>query len=541
LLEQRLADDERFLRQLTDNLPVRIAYLDHERRYRFVNQEALRHFGREHTEVIGRTRAELMPDTDDSVFSERARAALGGQAQRFEFEETVNGVVRRFENRVIPDRGDSGEVRGFFVTSIDVTERTAADRSLRDLTTIFDNTTDFVVQTDWRGRILYVNPSARRAWGLPTDAALTQRGFAEFVTPATLQLFTDIIVPAVAQNTVWLGETRVVLAGGTETPMSHMVIAHRDAQGRVERYSSVMRDISAEVLVQQEATRQSDILSSVAEAIPATVVVVGPDTRYRFVNSAFERYCGLPRDRILGRMAKEVMGEEEIVRRGPFMKRAMAGETVHFTLDYPSIDGTTYLALSCIPLRLASGQVDGFVGVGQDITPQKREEDRLLRLAQRDPLTGLLNRAGFERSLELQLQDDQPGLAVLYIDLDHFKPVNDQHGHPAGDQVLELFARRLAGLTRPGDIVARLGGDEFAVALAGLREVAHARLVAGKVLLAASTPFHVGDLLLNIGASVGVAFSTEPRPAWRELLAQADAQLLAAKAAGKGRLRVVGD
>ena len=321
--------------------------------------------------------------------------------------------------------------------------------------------------------------------------------------------------------------------------MSHMVIAHHDGQGRVERHSSLMRDISAEVLAQQEILRQSDVLRSVAEAIPATVVVVGADTRYRFVNSAFERYCGLPRERILGRPAIEVMGEQEIARRMPWMKRALAGEAVHFTLDYPAPDGTTYLALSCIPLHLPSGEIDGFVGVGQDITVQKREQDRLLQLAQRDPLTGLLNRAGFESSLELQLQQaGHVGLAVLYIDLDNFKPVNDLHGHPAGDQVLALFARRLAGLTRPTDMVARLGGDEFAIALAGLREVAHAHSVAEKVVLAGSTPFHVGNTLLHVGASVGVAFSAEGRPTWQELLAQADAQLLAAKAAGKGQLRV---
>jgi diguanylate cyclase (GGDEF)-like protein len=101
--------------------------------------------------------------------------------------------------------------------------------------------------------------------------------------------------------------------------------------------------------------------------------------------------------------------------------------------------------------------------------------------------------------------------------------------------VLALFASRLTALVRPSDLVARLGGDEFAIALLGLREPARADAVADAVLAAARTPFAVGPMLLTLGASVGVAFSADARPVWRELVAQADAHLLAAKAAGKGR------
>lgn len=533
---QPQAADPQFLRQLADSLPVRIAYLDRDRRYRFVNREMLRHFGRDSEQVIGRTRAELQPGVDDAHLRARAEAVLAGRAQQFEFDEPVAGQVRRFENRLVPARGSSGEVSGFFVTGIDITERAAAERALRELTMVFDNTTDLVVQADWRGQILYMNPSAQQAFGLRPGEAPTPHPFSELITAATLQLFEQTIVPAVQRGTVWVGETRVRFADRSEAPMSHMVIGHFDAQGRVERYSSVMRNISAEVLAKQEVQRQTDILRSVTEAIPATVAVVGADARYRFVNGAFERACGLPRDQILGRTAVEVLGEDEVARRRPWMKQAFAGEGVDFTLDYPLGESTCYLALSCIPLRLESGAIDGFVEVTQDITAQKREEDRLLQLSQRDPLTGLLNRAGFERSLELMLlQADLPGLAVLYIDLDDFKPVNDHHGHPAGDQVLEQFARRLAALVRPSDLVARVGGDEFVIALGGVREAAHAQLVADKVLAAASLPFGVGELKLKVGASVGVAFSSAVGRAWRELLTQADMKLLAAKASGKGR------
>ena len=169
-----------------------------------------------------------------------------------------------------------------------------------------------------------------------------------------------------------------------------------------------------------QAQSQSDVLRLVTEAIPATVVVMGADGRYRFANGAFERYCGVPRDRIVGHTAIEVLGAEEVARRPPWMLRAFAGESVTFTLDDAGPEGTTWLELSCIPLLLGGEGVDGFVGVVTDITSQRREQDRLTALSQRDPLTGLLNRAGFEQFLERQAQAGLGAtLGLLYVDLDH--------------------------------------------------------------------------------------------------------------------------
>lgn len=166
-------------------------------------------------------------------------------------------------------------------------------------------------------------------------------------------------------------------------------------------------------------------------------MVVGGDNRYHFVNSAFERYAGLPRDQILGRTAMDVLGEVEVARRRPWMKRALCGETVRFTLDYATPDGTQWLELTGIPLKMDGGEVGGFVGIGQDVTQQKLEQDRLTDLARRDPLTGLYNRLGFEQQIEFQVRQGRGGqLGLLYIDLDAFKPVNDRHGHAAGDRPL---------------------------------------------------------------------------------------------------------
>jgi len=419
-LELELVESDAFVRKITDSLPLRIAYVDRDRRFRFVNQAHCRRFGRRREEILGRTREELLGRPTSPEIAEVTEGALAGVMQRFEYDDLVDGTTRRFDIQLIPDIDVDGSVRGFFYIGLDITDRASAEQALRTLTL--------------------------------------------------------------------------------------------------------------------EAQAQSDILRLVTEAIPATVVVVGADGRYRFANGAFERYCGLPRDRIIGHTAVDVLGAAEIARRRPYMQRAFAGESVTFELDYDTAQGTTWLELSCIPLRLAGQGVDGFVGIAQDITTQRREQDRLTALSQRDPLTGLLNRAGFEQFLARQADAGQGAmLGLLYIDLDCFKPVNDRHGHAMGDRLLQAVARRLTGLVRPTDAVARLGGDEFVILLCNAGALAHCDAVARKVVAAVGAPFDIDGQALGIGASVGVAFGLPPGADRGELIRRADAALYRAKASGRGR------
>jgi diguanylate cyclase (GGDEF)-like protein/PAS domain S-box-containing protein len=410
--------------------------------------------------------------------------------------------------------------------------------NLRELAEVVERSGDVVVQTDARGTITYLNPTARALLGLSPAEALPSLTFEAFAGPESAQQFAEVIRPRLEAEDVWLGETQVQLGSRRELPFSHMVIAHRDEAGRIVRYASVMRDISAEVEARKQAQRQTEILHAITEAIPATVVIVDAEGRYRFVNTAFARYCGRDAADILGRRAAEVLGAEELARRDPYRLRALAGETVSFTLDYSGPNGKEWRTMHCIPLRL-NGRVDGMVGISQDVTAQHREAQRLIHMTQRDPLTGLLNRVGLERGVAERIDAERRNtLAMLYIDLDHFKAVNDRHGHLMGDRLLQLFAQRLHRAVRRTDLVARLGGDEFAIALPGVPDLRTTREVGVKVLAAASMPFDIDGQTLQLGASVGVAFSADAAVDWRMLLAQADSQLYLAKEGGRGRLSI---
>lgn len=181
----------------------------------------------------------------------------------------------------------------------------------------------------------------------------------------------------------------------------------------------------------------------------------------------------------------------------------------------------------------------GWVATHEDITERRRAQAHIEHLARSDALTGLANRIEFRERLEGSLGAAAAceGVAVLFVDLDNFKNVNDTLGHPAGDRLLCAVAARLAACIRQADLLARLGGDEFAIVQAGAQP-ASSRALAERVVREMGRAFDIDGHRVQIGASVGVAFADDAERGPDTLVGNADRALYAAKAAGRGVHRV---
>ena len=194
-------------------------------------------------------------------------------------------------------------------------------------------------------------------------------------------------------------------------------------------------------------------------------------------------------------------------------------------------------------VRDAAGRALRLAGSMTDITAAKQAQAELVRAACHDPLTGLANRALFMDRLQHNLlrsrRQPQHRFALLYIDLDRFKQVNDTLGHPVGDQLLQGIADRLQRHCRASDTVARLGGDEFTMILEGVGEAAEVQRVCERLLQDLTRPFVLGGQTVQAGASIGVAFCGAGCDSVEELLRQADGALYRAKEGGKGRFELV--
>jgi diguanylate cyclase (GGDEF)-like protein/PAS domain S-box-containing protein len=282
---------------------------------------------------------------------------------------------------------------------------------------------------------------------------------------------------------------------------------------------------------------------NVTDNLPVLVAYLDTGERYRFVNAALEELLGVPPGDALGRSVREVLGEARHAQRADALRRALAGERVAFDVSDTTPQGTRHLHNVYIPDVQPDGTVAGIHAVSSDVTALKQVEQKLHELARVDALTGLVNRRGAQEKLEQALARRRrhgTALGLLYLDVDHFKRINDQHGHGVGDEVLKELARRLRHAVRLTDTPARLAGDEFIVLVEDLASPAEAALVARKVVDAMLVPMSTSAGALHVSCSVGVACADGKGPDLTpdQLLATADHALYEAKNAGRAGYRM---
>jgi len=426
----------------------------------------------------------------------------------------------------------------------DITDRIQQEKAQRMLTAIFEKSTDVVAQVGPRGGLLYLNPAGRALLALAPDAPLADLRYESFTPVHRVEQVREEILPAALDKGVWVGETSLLAAQGREVAVSEMLIVHRDNAQQIEAFSVVMRDITQELQARMELQRSESILNIVASTLPASVAVIDDQQRYLFTNDAFDHMVEKTHGSLIGKTMREALGEAEYEHRRLHVDAALAGRRAMFETERSLQGQSVFLETSYIPFRGANGRVAGFVGLAQDITVHRVQQQKLLDASQTDVLTGTLNRAGFDLRIHEDLaraQSERHLLALLCIDLDGFKPVNDQHGHAAGDSLLTAVAQRLQQALRPSDVLARLGGDEFSVLLPDVKNEQAAQAVARKIVGALAAPFQIDGKTVSIGGSVGVALTMNGKETVQTLLRRADGALYQAKRAGRGRFEMAAE
>ncbi|MDX1681491.1 MAG: diguanylate cyclase [Phycisphaeraceae bacterium] len=272
-----------------------------------------------------------------------------------------------------------------------------------------------------------------------------------------------------------------------------------------------------------------------------------PGPRIVFVNRAFTEMTGYQPAEVIGRTPRMLQGENsdrETLDR--VRKSLQRHEPVRVELLNYRKNGEAYwVEVNMRPIRDERGEVTHFVSVQRDITDQKSEQERLIHDALHDQLTGLANRALFEDRLQQMLdrshREGGTAFAVGFVDLDNFKPVNDTHGHPVGDEVLCQIAERLQHRLRPGDTAARYGGDEFVLLFDEVDSPESARVVGERVHEVVQEPIGIDELddPIELTVSMGVVHVKPTCSASRhDIVDVADKAMYEAKEAGGGKVRV---
>ncbi len=291
-----------------------------------------------------------------------------------------------------------------------------------------------------------------------------------------------------------------------------------------------------------ELTCMANLLSSTEER----VYFKDLDSRFLLVSAGWVAAIspGRPVDQIIGKsdfdfFSKEhadaaFEDEQQVIRTG----EPIVGKLERETFSY-GVGG--WVSTSKMPLRDAAGRIIGTFGISRDVTAQIKAENALAYQVLHDPVTGLANRVALMDRLSQALLalERRPGrLAVLYVDLDSFKQINDSFGHASGDQVLSEVGRRLSALSRHVDTVARIGGDEFVVLCGALREDEDVAVIADRIVRGTRVPYVESGRDLSVTCSVGIVATRDPLAEPDRLIRDADEAMYAAKQAGRNRYRI---
>jgi len=276
----------------------------------------------------------------------------------------------------------------------------------------------------------------------------------------------------------------------------------------------------------------------ISDTVPAGMLVtIVDDGSIVFINRAFTEILGCGNASVLGRSWQRIFFDP-VERENLLVKFVEEGVVRNHEIRLQTIDGSVVWVLASL------AAIDGYdddvlLTTFVDVTPLKMAEEEVRYLAQTDALTGLPNRRFILETLErVVARRHADRVAVLLVDLDNFKSVNDAHGHDAGDLVLKSVSDRLQQAVRANDTIGRIGGDEFVVLLAGVQEVEDADLVAERIVASLSEPIAIAGTTVTIGASIGIALSPDHHTDPEKLLKCADTAMYEVKRSGKSGFAV---
>jgi diguanylate cyclase (GGDEF)-like protein/PAS domain S-box-containing protein len=547
LIEKYRPDDDPAGQATIDALSKHIAVIDASGRILVVNK-AWREFaaangadpaqvseGANYLDVCDRAAA--MGEAEAAMAATLIRAVAAGQREVAAMEYSCHSPdeQRWFKMRVTC-AVRTGPLR-LVIGHENITERKRAENQVEFQSHLLASVEQAVIATDLDGIITYWNPFAETLYGWSAAEAIG-RNIVDIVPSDAIREQTTHMMLSLTAGHSWSGEFLVRHRNGALMPVHITDSPIRDGQGKLIGIISISNDISE----RKKFERELQLAAMVYQAIGEAIVVVNIHNDVVAFNPAFTQLTGYGDQELIGSSIKLIWssrnqsGFHDEVRhslektgrwQGKVWTRRKSGEE---RLEWLMID----------TIFDEHGRPRNRIGMLSTMTDQKLAEETIWRQANFDPLTGLPNRSMFQERLEHEVMKaarTNRTLALMFIDLDRFKEVNDTLGHDKGDVLLQEAARRLSSCIRQVDTVARLGGDEFTIILGELDDADIVERVAEDMLRRLSEPFQLGMETVYLSASIGVTLYPDDAGNVAALLRNADQAMYAAKRNGRNRFQ----
>ena len=544
--EQALRHERDSTRNILETVETMIVALDTGGRITLVNRKGCQLLGYTEDELIGQDWITtcLPRNGDADQVRDVLAKALAGQLEGVEYFEnpvrTRNGEERliAWHNSTICDK--DGNIIGALSAGEDITERRETENALRQEKEFSEDSLNAMpgvfYMFDMSGRFVRWNQQFSKVTGYSDAELATMRG-TDFFGGDDQRLVGEAMQAVFTQGHADV-EADIQTKDGRQ--LRHYFRGQRCTIGDQVYLLGVGLDITERKQAEEKLQLAAGVFTHALEGI----VITDAQGRIVDVNDAFTRIAGYSREEVLGQNPRMFKSGRQDTAFYASMWGALIHEG-HWSGEVWNRHKTGKVfaeMLTISAVRDAAGTTQHYVALFSDITASKEHQSRLEHIAHFDALTGLPNRVLLADRLQqamAQAQRRQQQLAVVYLDLDGFKAINDRYDHQMGDQVLITLAQRMKVALRECDTMARIGGDEFVAVLIDLQDTSACVPLLGRLLAVAAEPVPVGELALQVSASLGVTFYPQAQDIDADqLLRQADHAMYQAKVAGKNRYHV---
>lgn len=540
--ENALQNSEAELRALFAAMTDVILVLDRDGRYLKIAPTNPTLLYKPADELTGKTLHEIFPKEKADYFLWGVREALAkSDSVRLEYSLNVDDREVFFAAIISPMMEDS-----VVFVARDITERKRAEKALmqseeqyRDL---FENANDLIYTHDLKGNFTSLNRAGEIITGFSREEAL-KMNISQVVAPDFLEAARASVVRKVEGEAPTAYELEIIAKDGQRVSLelsTRLIFQNGQPIG----VQGIGRNITERKSAEKALIKSEQQYRFLSEAIMHQVWTAQPNGKLDYVNQRTLEYFGQTKEQVLDEGWQDVVHPDDLANCMKYWTHSLrTGEYYEAELRLKRADGTYRWHLARANAgRDENGEIIKWLGTTTDINDKKLAEEKLNHYALHDTLTDLPNRAQFMNHLKTAIERAEANsfsrFAVLFLDLDRFKVINDSLGHVIGDKLLVSLAQRLKSCVRPGDVVARLGGDEFTILLNRTGEVEDVARVAERLQKKLSEPFKLGNYEVFTSASIGIIVSDEVKRQPEDFLRDADAAMYRAKESGKARYEI---
>lgn len=530
------------LQTILEAVPGTVSWISSDLRYLGVNRHLATLYGLPPEAFINQDIGFLGSSQDFCEFIEQFFASPATEAVKelaSQLPGRQNQPIRYY--LIVAQKYNQGQAA--FVVGIDISDRKQAEEALILTRKAVESASDAIWMADANGTHIYHNQAFSELFEYQTVEELNAAGgiWMVFSDPEVAKEIFDTIM----SGSSWCGEVAKRTRTGRQIQVLMRADAIKDRTGKIIGSIEISTDITDRQRAEAELRQSEQRFRSLIENGRDIIAILDKKGICRYVSPSQERILGYATAEIIGQpLWKWVHPDEvQLVRRvlgNLLLHPKISSALTEYRVRHKS---GSWCVLEALATNLLSEpSVQGIVVNCYDVTERKRAEDQLLHDALHDALTDLPNRAllmdRISQAIARAKRHSCYQFAVLFLDLDRFKVINDSQGHQTGDRLLVAIARRLVACLRPGDTVARIGGDEFVVLLEEVREISDAISLANHIQQAIEQPLHLEGNKISITASIGIAISTANYQWPGDILRDADIAMYRAKAMGKARYEI---